>query len=82
MNTLLTNPAIQSGIIPLVVAFVAAFALKKFGGFWSGLAFAIAYYISVYLAAGFPDLFFQRSRLMWFYSCEQTTRFLPAFLAL
>jgi len=62
MNTLLSNPAIQSGIIPLIVAFVSAFLLKRFGGSWPGLAFAIAYYISVYLAAGFQFYPFTSTR--------------------
>ncbi|HEY5604787.1 MAG TPA: hypothetical protein VIM41_16920 [Gammaproteobacteria bacterium] len=53
MNNLLTNPAIQSGIIPFVVALIAAWALRRAGWVWSGLGFAIAYYTSVYLAAGF-----------------------------
>jgi hypothetical protein len=56
MSNLLSNPAIQSGIIPFVVALGIAFALKRFGWFWSGLAFAFAYYLSVYLAAGFQFL--------------------------
>ena len=62
MSTLLSNPAVQSGIIPLIVAFVAAFLLKRFGGFWPGLAFAVAYYISVYLAAGFQFYPFTSTR--------------------
>ena len=53
MSNLLSNPAIQSGVIPLVVATIVALVLKRFGGFWSGLTFGIAYYLSVYLAAGF-----------------------------
>lgn len=53
MSNLLSNPAIQSGVIPLVVAIIVALVLKRFGGFWSGLTFGIAYYLSVYLAAGF-----------------------------
>ncbi|WP_455376645.1 hypothetical protein [Kaarinaea lacus] len=53
MSNLLSNPAIQSGVIPLVVAIIVALVLKRFGGFWSGLSFGIAYYLSVYLAAGF-----------------------------
>ncbi|WP_455222377.1 hypothetical protein [Kaarinaea lacus] len=53
MSNLLTNPAIQSGIIPFVVALIAAWGLRRVGWVWSGLGFAIAYYISVYLAAGF-----------------------------
>lgn len=53
MSNLLSNPAIQSGIIPLVVALISGLALKRFGWFWSGLSFGIAYYLSVYLAVGF-----------------------------
>jgi len=53
MNDLLANPAIQSGIIPFVIAMIAAWALRRLGWVWSGLGFAIAYYVSVYFAAGF-----------------------------
>jgi len=53
MNNLLANPAIQSGIIPFVVALIAAWGLRRAGWMWSGLGFALAYYISVYFAAGF-----------------------------
>jgi hypothetical protein len=53
MSDLLTNPAIQSGIIPFIVALIAAWGLRRLGWVWSGLGFAIAYYVSVYLAAGF-----------------------------
>lgn len=53
MNDLLSNPAIQSGIIPLLVAAIVAVILKRFPGYWSGLSFAAAYYLSVYLAVGF-----------------------------
>jgi hypothetical protein len=53
MSDLLANPAIQSGIIPFLVALIAAFALRRIGWVWSGLGFAIAYYTSVYFAAGF-----------------------------
>ena len=53
MNDLLANPAIQSGIIPFLVAMLAAWGLRRLGWFWSGLGFAIAYYVSVYFAAGF-----------------------------
>ncbi|WP_455201567.1 hypothetical protein [Kaarinaea lacus] len=53
MNDLLANPAIQSGIIPFLVGMLAAWGLRRLGWFWSGLGFAIAYYVSVYFAAGF-----------------------------
>lgn len=53
MNELLSNPAIQSGIIPLIVAIVVALVLKRFKGYWAGLSFVIAYYLSVYLTVGF-----------------------------
>jgi len=53
MNDLLANPAIQSGIIPFVIAMLAAWGLRRMGWVWSGLGFAIAYYVSVYFAAGF-----------------------------
>lgn len=53
MNDLLANPAIQSGIIPFVIAMLAAWGLRRLGWVWSGLGFAIAYYVSVYFAVGF-----------------------------
>jgi len=53
MSNLLANPAIQSGIIPFIVALIVAWGLRRAGWVWSGLGFAIAYYISVYFAAGF-----------------------------
>ena len=53
MNDLLANPAIQSGIMPFVIALIAAWGLRRLGWVWSGLGFAIAYYVSAYLAAGF-----------------------------
>ena len=53
MNDLLANPAIQSGIIPFVIAIITAWGLRRMGWLWSGLGFAIAYYVSVYFAAGF-----------------------------
>ena len=53
MSELLANPAIQSGIIPFTISMLAAWGLRRLGWVWSGLGFAIAYYVSVYLAAGF-----------------------------
>ncbi|MGD8567072.1 MAG: hypothetical protein PVJ39_03125 [Gammaproteobacteria bacterium] len=52
MNDLLVNPAVQSGFIPLVVALICVFILKRAGWYWSGLAFAIAYFTSVYFTVG------------------------------
>lgn len=52
MNDLLVNPAVQSGVIPLVVALIFALVLKRAGWYWSGLAFAIAYFTSVYFTVG------------------------------
>lgn len=62
MTDLLSNPAIQSGIIPLIVAIVVAVILKRFEGYWSGLSFAVAYYLSVYLAVGFQFYPFTSTR--------------------
>jgi hypothetical protein len=53
MSNLLSNPAIQSGVIPLVAALIIALLLKRLGWFWSALSFGVAYYLSVYLAVGF-----------------------------
>lgn len=62
MNQLLSNPAIQSGVIPLVVALISALLLKRLNGHWAGLSFAVAYYASVYLAAGFQFFPFTSTR--------------------
>lgn len=62
MNQLLSNPAVQSGILPLVVALICAMILKRFNGYWTGLSFAIAYYLSAYLSAGFQFYPFTSTR--------------------
>ena len=53
MNDLLANPAVQSGLIPLLVALPTAWLLSRLGWLWAGLGFALGYYCSVYLTAGF-----------------------------
>ena len=62
MNDLLSNPAIQSGVIPLIVAIVAALLFKRIPGLPMGLSFGVAYYLSVYLAVGFQIYPFSSSR--------------------
>lgn len=53
MSSLLDNPAIQSGILPFIIALVALFILRPLGWYWAGLALVIAFYCGVYLVVGF-----------------------------
>jgi len=53
MQGLLDHPAIQAGIVPLVVAVVSGLILRRFGNIWAGLGFLLAFYSSVYLIIGF-----------------------------
>ena len=52
MDNLLTNPAIQSGILPFVVAFVALAVFRRLGALGVALSFALAYLCSVYFTMG------------------------------
>src|SRR5690606_29548187 len=52
MNELLDNPLVQSAIVPFVVAFIAAWALRSAGGLAAGLGFALAYAASAWLVMG------------------------------
>ncbi len=40
MDALLTNPAIQSGVVPFFIALLLGAALRPLGWFWAGLSFA------------------------------------------
>lgn len=53
MPALIENPAIQSGIIPFVIALFALLVLRPLKGYWAGLALVIAFYSGVYLVVGF-----------------------------
>jgi len=52
MSNLLSNPAIQSGVIPLILAITLGFLLKQRSWIQPTLSFGIAFYLSVYLATG------------------------------
>lgn len=49
MDELLANPLVQSAVVPFLVAFIAAWALKPAGGWAAGLGFALACAASFYL---------------------------------
>jgi len=53
MEGLLDNPAVQAGIVPLIIAGVSGFILHRFGAIWAGLGFLLAFYTTVYLVIGF-----------------------------
>ncbi|NOZ52349.1 MAG: hypothetical protein GXP08_04255 [Gammaproteobacteria bacterium] len=52
MDQLITNPAIQSAVIPFCSALIAALLLRMIGSLWASLGFAMAFYLSVYLTLG------------------------------
>ena len=49
MNELLANPLVQSAVVPLLVAFVAALVLRPAGGVVAGLGFALGFAAGAYL---------------------------------
>ncbi len=53
MEELLAHPAIQAGVLPLIVASVSALILRRFGTIWAGFGFLFAFYSTVYLIVGF-----------------------------
>jgi len=53
MEGLLDHPAVQAGIVPLIVAGIFGFSLHRFGAIWAGLGFLLAFYSTVYLIIGF-----------------------------
>ncbi len=53
MNDLLNNPVIQSALIPFVVAFAAAWGLRRINATAAGLAFALACAVAIYFIIGF-----------------------------
>lgn len=53
MNELLSNPMIQSGLIPFVVAFAAAWGLSRVNTTAAGLAFALACAVAIHFIIGF-----------------------------
>lgn len=53
MNDLLANPMIQSGLIPFVVAFAAAWGLRRVNATVAGLAFALACAVAIHFIIGF-----------------------------
>ena len=53
MSALLQNPAIQSGILPFIVALLSLIILRPLGWYWACLALVIAFYCGVYFVVGF-----------------------------
>ena len=53
MNELLNNPAIQSGILPFVIALAGLVILRPLGWYWACLALVVAFYSGVYVTVGF-----------------------------
>ena len=53
MNDLLANPMIQSGLIPFVVAFAAAWGLRRVNATAAGLACALACAVAIHSIIGF-----------------------------
>lgn len=62
MSAWLNHPAVQSALIPFVIAFVVAWLLRPHGGALAGLALAIACGVAVYLIAGFHWMPFTSTR--------------------
>jgi len=53
MHELMMNPAIQSGVLPFVVALVLGLLLRRLGWYWTGLALLGGFIVVVYLTVGF-----------------------------
>lgn len=53
MQDLLANPAVQSGVLPFVIAMMAGLLLKRLGWYWAGLAITAGFTATVYFTAGF-----------------------------
>jgi len=53
MHDLLTNPAIQAGLIPFCTALILGLLLKRMGWYWTGLALTAGFAATVYLVVGF-----------------------------
>lgn len=53
MDNLLTNPLIQSAVVPFVVSLIVAFILRPHGGYWAGLSALAGFAAAVYLITDF-----------------------------
>jgi len=53
MQDLLTNPAVQSGIIPFIAALLVGLLGKRLGWYWAGLALLVGFVATVYVTVGF-----------------------------
>jgi hypothetical protein len=52
LQDLLTLPQVQSAVLPLLIAVIAGLLLRPLGWFWSGLAPAVAFFLSAALIEG------------------------------
>lgn len=53
MDTLLTNPLVQSAVVPFFVSLMVALILRPHGWYWAGLAALAGFAASLYLITGF-----------------------------
>jgi hypothetical protein len=53
MDTLLTNPVVQSAVVPFAVSLIVAIILRPHGWYWAGLAALAGFAASIYLITGF-----------------------------
>ncbi len=53
MQALMTNPAIQSGVIPFAVALLMGLLGRRLGWYWAGLALLAGFVATVYVTVGF-----------------------------
>jgi hypothetical protein len=53
MNELLSQPAVQSSLVPFVTALIASIPFVVTGRRWSGLVVAVGFYVAVYFITSF-----------------------------
>ncbi len=53
MDNLLTNPLVQSAVVPFFVSLIVAIILRPHGWYWTGLSALAGFAASVYLITGF-----------------------------
>lgn len=53
MDNLLTNPLIQSAVVPFIVSLIVALILRPYGWYWAGLSALVGFAAAVYLITDF-----------------------------
>lgn len=53
MDSLLTNPLVQSAVVPFVVSLIVALILRPHGGYWAGVSALAGFAAAVYLITDF-----------------------------